>query len=435
VLKKICLAVIVLAAAHSVAKVVEAGTCISGPTQFATIQDAVNAATPGSHVLVCPGTYPEQVTINKPLTLRGVRLSSASGATIVAPAGGVQPNTTSLSSGNPLIAQLLVDSTQDVRISNLTVDGSNNGLSGCDTPIFLGIFFRNASGVVSHTAVANQALGASDASCQTGLAIFAQSGQGGAAKVEIVNSTVHGYQKNGITGNEVGTWVRLANNTVVGQGPTTGAAENGVQIGFGASGRVTGNTVMDDVWSPDVITDPGDAASGILVFAAGGVTIRDNVVGNTQFGIALITNADPLTGGPVPADNNVVVDNEISASHIFDGIEVCSDDNTIRGNTINRSDEAGIHLDSSCTNSDSSPTGKGNRVKFNAINSACAGILVGTGTSLGANSVFGNDFFNVTNTILNADQCLASASAMASPRTTRVTAATQAKRSARPLRP
>ena len=400
-LKKVAFLFVFLTAIHSFAKVLEVGNCIGGASaQFATIQEAVNAATPGSRVLVCPGSYAEQVTINKPLTLRGAKLSSTSGATIIAPQGGVQANTSSLSSGNALAAQILVDSTWGVRISNLTVDGSNNGLTTCSSPIFIGIFFRNASGVVSHTAVVNQVLGSGDAGCQSGLAIFAQSGNGGSSKVEILNNTVHGYQKNGITGNEIGTWVNVANNTVVGVGPTTGAAENSIQVGFGAAGKIVGNTAMDDVWSPDVITDPGDAASGILVYASGSVLVRENIVANTQFGIALVTD---VTGGP-PADNNEVVENLVSASHVFDGIEVCSDHNVIRGNTINRSDESGIHLDSTCTNSDSSATGKGNRVKMNTIDSACTGILLGT--SARANSIFGNDFFNVGSNSLNADQCV-----------------------------
>src|SRR5581483_2271557 len=42
-------------------------------TNFATIQAAVNAATPGAIINVDPGTYSEQVTINKPLTIRGAQ--------------------------------------------------------------------------------------------------------------------------------------------------------------------------------------------------------------------------------------------------------------------------------------------------------------------------------------------------------------------------
>src|SRR5215469_12285712 len=38
---------------------------------FRTIQSAVNAAPAGGTVVVCPGTYHEQVVISKPLSLKG----------------------------------------------------------------------------------------------------------------------------------------------------------------------------------------------------------------------------------------------------------------------------------------------------------------------------------------------------------------------------
>jgi Protein of unknown function (DUF1565) len=42
-----------------------------GSARFKTIQSAVNAASPGGTVVVCPGIYHEQVVINKPLSLAG----------------------------------------------------------------------------------------------------------------------------------------------------------------------------------------------------------------------------------------------------------------------------------------------------------------------------------------------------------------------------
>ena len=38
---------------------------------FSTIQDGVNAAPSGGTVIVCPGTYAEDVLVNKPLNLLG----------------------------------------------------------------------------------------------------------------------------------------------------------------------------------------------------------------------------------------------------------------------------------------------------------------------------------------------------------------------------
>jgi hypothetical protein len=57
------------------------GTCDFGSGGPATIQGAINVANVGDVILVCPGTYDEQLVINKALTITG----SGVGATIVQP--------------------------------------------------------------------------------------------------------------------------------------------------------------------------------------------------------------------------------------------------------------------------------------------------------------------------------------------------------------
>jgi hypothetical protein len=376
---------------YAMAATVQVGTCKPQLTSFATIQSAVNASGPGTTILVCPGNYPEQVSINKALTLKGVQSGTLDAAIIVAPAGGTVTNTSSLATGNPIAAQVLVMDTTGVNISNITIDGNNNLITGCALNL-VGLFYRNASGVVDHAAVVNQALTADLNGCQSGLAIFAQSGSGGKSKVTISDCHVQNYQKNGITGNELGTTLNVVENTVVGQGSTTGSAENSIQLGFGAKGSVIANTTIDDVWAPDTIADPGDAAAGILVYASSGVIVAGNTVGNTQTGIAFVS--DPAVGN---ADNGTITFNKVSATHIFDGIDLCSNSNTVSNNFINGSDESAIHVDSSCG------AVKNNRVSGNTINKACAGILIGT--AAGPNSIGANTFFNVGNTVMQANQC------------------------------
>jgi hypothetical protein len=378
---------------YAMSATVQVGTCKPQLTSFSTIQSAVIASGPGTTILVCPGNYPEQVSINKALNLKGVQSGTADAAVIIAPVGGTVANTASLASGNPIAAQVLVMDTTGVNISNLTIDGNNNLIGGCGLNL-IGIYYRNASGVVDHAAVVNQALTAALNGCQSGLGIFAQSGSGGKSKVTISDSHVQNYQKNGITGNELGTTINILENTVVGQGSTTGAAENSIQLGFGAKGVVISNTVIDDVWAPDTFADPGDAAAGILIFASSGVIVAGNTVGNTQFGIAFVSDS---TFGS--ADNGTITWNKVSATHIFDGIDLCSNSNTVRNNLITGSDESAIHVDSSCG------AVKNNHVSDNTINKSCAGILVGT--AAGPNSIGGNTFFNVGNTVMQADQCTA----------------------------
>ena len=58
--------------------------------------------------------------------------------------------------------------------------------------------------------------------CQSGLGILVQSG-GGSSVVTIANSSIHDYQKNGITANEAGTHVTISGNVVTGLGTAAAA--------------------------------------------------------------------------------------------------------------------------------------------------------------------------------------------------------------------
>ncbi len=74
---------------------VQVGGC-KGKTEvnYPTIQAAVTAVGVGGTVNVCPGTYPEQVVINKSLTLLGNSNGNADNAIIVPPSGGMIQNAT-----------------------------------------------------------------------------------------------------------------------------------------------------------------------------------------------------------------------------------------------------------------------------------------------------------------------------------------------------
>ena len=72
----------------ALATTVQVGNCKSGFVNFTTINAAITASPNGTIILVCPGTYPEQVMINKPITIKGVSNGSADAAIIVPPSGG-----------------------------------------------------------------------------------------------------------------------------------------------------------------------------------------------------------------------------------------------------------------------------------------------------------------------------------------------------------
>jgi hypothetical protein len=391
------------------------GSC-GGPNK-PTIQAAVNASSPGDTVLVCPGTYPEQVTITKDLTLQGLIVGTAGQVVITSPAAGVVANTYDLYDypTAPVAAQVLVKSARQVVLNNITVDGNNNGISSCVTDI-RGIYYQNASGTIENVTTRNQVAGYPSLAldgCQTGQGIFVQSGYGTSSTpqyVAILGNSVRTFAKNGITVDGSPLNFLLQKNYIVGQGPTTGAAENGVQISDGATGQVLNNTTIDEIYEPDTSSQPYNAAAGILVYSSANVEVGFNTVGSAQFGIAMIS--DPTYPSPQDptgvADHTNIHDNSVLGTQIFDGLDVCSNNNTVFNNSIFSSTESGIHLDSTCVG-----TGKNNIVTFNTINDACAGILQGgTPNTLGGGSLFGliplpgaNTFFNDTTTVLAGDVC------------------------------
>src|ERR1700732_3381376 len=144
------------AASANAAGTVFVGGC--GTPSFATIQDGVNHATAGSTVDVCPGTYPEQGSINKRLTLQGIAVGTANQAIVAAPVGEVVANTVSLTTGESIAAQIWVHDTTGVTISNLTVDGAGNGISAC-SPDLIGVYYQDASGAVNRIVARNQTAG------------------------------------------------------------------------------------------------------------------------------------------------------------------------------------------------------------------------------------------------------------------------------------
>jgi len=329
---------------------------------FTSIQAAVNAASPGDQIIVCKGVYPEQVVIHKSLSI------DASNGAILMPSA-MKANSASLFDGSPLAVALLVADTTEVSIEGLIVDGSNSGISECAPDLF-GIAFQNASGSIQHTTVRNFRLGSNLSGCQSGTGIFVQSGGGRLSNVWIENNSVHDFQKNGITADEVGTEVFVRSNVVGGIGPTNGAAQNGIQIGFGATGRIHLNTVTNTFWAPCTAVETCTAvATGILVTQSDNVVISENIAGVSQVPIF------------VHGNSALVHDNNAFSAFVFDAVRLEGSQNIARGNTIFNAAESGVFID-----------GNNNVVRDNTITDASIGILKTTSSS--GNLIQNNKIFN-----------------------------------------
>jgi nitrous oxidase accessory protein NosD len=328
---------------------------------FTSIQDAINAASPGSLIRVCPGTYTEQLSIDKSLRIEG------DNGAILLPSAMVA-NTTG-SSGTAIAAAIFVKEAADVEIEGLIVDTANSGITQC-SPDLIGILYQNSSGSIRHNAVRNTKLSVSLNGCQSGDAIVVQSLGSETSTVTIDGNSVHDYQKNGITGNELGSEVTISNNIVTGLGPTTGAAQNGIQIGFGAKGTILRNTVTDNVWSPCVsLENCAFNATGILIFQSDDVRVEHNTVATNQLGI--------YAGG----QGDEIESNNISNSLVLVGIDFAGDKGLASRNDVTNSGQAAILIE-----------GNDNKIQSNDITEAPIGVLKLSSTV--GNSQSGNSFFD-----------------------------------------
>lgn len=129
--------------------------------------------------------------------------------------------------------------------------------------------------------------------------------------------------------NGSGVQVTVTGNTVTGDGHVTFIAQNGIQIGYGASASVMRNTVSDNSY----IGFPGDgSASGGMLVVGGAwygtcgdladcpytvnTKVNDNVLTNNDVGVYR-SNLDADYGAPATPTNIKAVNNTISDDQCF----------------------------------------------------------------------------------------------------------------------
>ena len=329
---------------------------------YSLIQLAVNAANTGDKIMVCPGIYAEQVTISKSLQIQGPPLDPGANLTdsddaIIMPSS-MTPNTIRLSDPSlPVAAIVLIQNTEHVTLTNLTVDGANNNINGC-APELIGIYYQSASGQVEDAAVRNLKLAPALAGCQSGTAVVIESGNGKSSSVKMIGSSIHDYQKNGTAAFGVGTEASFQNNVVTGNGPLSNpsfaiAAQNGLQVSDGATGEISGNTVTDNIYASCIsVSECTVASTDILIFNSDGIKVQNNTVGDTNIAIYVQGNHGEVKG------------NHVFNSKAFDGIDLIGAGNEADSNLITHSDEAGIFIQ-----------GNDNDVTQNTINEVPVGVL------------------------------------------------------------
>ncbi|HSZ54286.1 MAG TPA: hypothetical protein VK797_01400 [Tepidisphaeraceae bacterium] len=163
------------------------------------------------------------------------------------------------------------------------------------------------------------------------MAVYADNTDGVARGLNITNDTILGYQKNGTAFFGAGLTLSVTGNTVTGAGATPAIAQNGIEVGLGATGTIANNHVSGNEYSG---TNPGNSGGpdqfndvqscGILLFSTSGLVVSGNTVDGNDIGIYNNTDGATISG-------NVL--GSISPNR-YEGVVEDQGSSTISGNTI-----------------------------------------------------------------------------------------------------
>ena len=298
------------------------------PTTTApSIQRGIDAATAGNTVNVEAGTYTEQVSIGKNLTLKGVGNST------------IVKSPTSLATQYDSVKPIVYAHDANVTIEQLKIDGDGQGSAN---NAFVGLALRNAAGTVDHVTI----VGVHDTPVYTGgqhgTALLASNTDGASRTLDITHNVVNDFQKGGIVAKGAGLTANVTGNTVTGYGDTTTIAQNGIQISSSAVGHLVGNTVSGfeysgtgDPGGPDWLTQT--QSCGILLMSTGaGNTVNSgalgtdpNIVDGNDIGIAIV-------GGQATVSGNILGSTAANRYYgiLADGSPAVIDHNTVTGGNV-----------------------------------------------------------------------------------------------------
>jgi hypothetical protein len=223
--------------------------CNSTLSTFSSIQVAVDAASPGDTIFICPGIFSEQVTVTTgSLTIIG----SGVGQTVIRPSAVSVNSSGSIPPFPDIAAILAVKDTTDVIVEYLTINGSLADGGSVLWPdchfirTFTGINYRNSSGEIIGVHVTQIQ---SATACSLALKITS-SFTSSSNVVEVSDSLFENYGFGGILCGGPTIFCSLIGNTILGQGPVDNEVQFGVGYQNGAGGELIGNIIADHYYSP-----------------------------------------------------------------------------------------------------------------------------------------------------------------------------------------
>jgi hypothetical protein len=271
---------------------------------FSSVQAAIEAASPGSTIQICGGTYREQLEIDKPLAIVG-----KSSPTILLPEHPVNSETTCdeernlARGGQPDQDLVALCTTGTVTVSKVTFEAKwPEGT--CDDSLY-GILVAggatlNASNITVDGAGAFPVNG-----CQGGVGIQVGSHSAGqVGHAALTSITVEHYQKNGITVDGSGSSATVTKATITGAGPVA-QGQNGIQVSRGADANISKATISRN--ECDIAHQCGyessleweEDAAGVLFYDAGSSsTVSGSKISENNIGVEYVSESPTRPASP-----------------------------------------------------------------------------------------------------------------------------------------
>ncbi len=288
---------------------------ITVPTDFPTIQSAINAATSGDTIKVLPGTYTEQITISKSLTILG---SGAKSTIINAPAvlnNGVI--------GTPYIVE--VNNGAEVSMKGFAISGLE--VLNCGNTPLDGVACFNVQEGATLNLDSSTIRDCTFVAVRIGTPPFLGSQVGHAT---ITNTDITDYRSTGIVAFTSDSTLSITKSEIIASDTSNIIGQVGILLEFGATGKITHNEVSGNICNlpdcgPNFFTQT--QAFGIIVDSALGSIVSNNYVSNNDVGIGVFG-----TSGCCIVDYNKLTDNRFFGIVIADGEHTISNTKIFGGN-------------------------------------------------------------------------------------------------------
>ena len=337
-------AAILVASSTAMAASLIVGNC-NGAT-YTHIQDAVNAAPRNAHIVVCPGTYYEQVNI--PAGKGGLILQGQSTSTVIQyPTSG---EIASGPDGSDDVVAITTTSGDNYQLTNFTIRGpwtDDNG--GQPNGRHFGVLVLGTGNAVlsqdTITNVIDSNPNGQSAYDGFGAAIgdsFFDDGSEVPGNGTISNSTIENYQQLGVSVTVPGSAGTVKNDVIQGiPGGIPGTSLLGVVLGDGASASVHNNTISDNLDPTASASNTNSQGDGLIVaFTSTPVSLNDNTFSHNDVGLEILQASgvksanDKLQNGTFDgirvdpgSSGNSLANDQASSNKEFD----CEDDTTGTG--------------------------------------------------------------------------------------------------------